>query len=400
MALPGLKSTLDFVTDERPKNWREGIMLLEPRSKMPLFTLTNAMKSEMTDDPEFYWWEETQEMYNLTLNADLGGLVTDTALTIVNGGTKVKAGDLFKSKTSGEVMRVVSVASDTSITVERKFGPAGTPAGTLAALDGTPNTNDSAKLYYIGSAYAEGSNKAAGTNINPTKRYNLTQIFRTPLEITRTAAKTRYRTGDPWKNQRRRAMHKHGLAIEQAFWFGTQMETFQNGQPIRTTDGLLNRIPAANIKTVTAGGVDMEELENYFEGIFSYGNKEKLAFCSLKTLIIISQIVRKNSEYQWGPNEMEYKMNVKRLYTPAGTLVLTEHPLFGKAGDLLAEDMVVLDTDNFKYRYIDDTTLLKDRQDNSTDGMSEEYLTECGLEFHLPETHYWLKGFKKATKDD
>ena len=62
--------------------------------------------------------------------------------------------------------------------------------------------------------------------------------------------------------------------------------------------------------------------------------------------------------------------------------------------------MVVVDTDKLKYRYIDDTKLLKDREARGTDGKAEEYLTECGFEFHNPETFFWLKGISSAAADD
>lgn len=53
MAINGLRTTANFVTDQRPKNWRETILLLYPNGKAPLTALTSLMKSEKTDDPEF-----------------------------------------------------------------------------------------------------------------------------------------------------------------------------------------------------------------------------------------------------------------------------------------------------------------------------------------------------------
>jgi len=394
MALPGMKSTADFVADERPKNWRGQLLLRSPRSNAPLFALTSQMGSERTTDPEFNWWEEEVQMFGFNVAQDAAA--NATTLTLAKGGTMLKAGDSLKVNASGEGIRVIAVISDTQVSVQRGFGPAGTAAGTSAAISAATD----GKLLYVGSAYREGAPRARGTSYNPTKKNNVTQIFRDPVELTRTAAATEYRTGDPWKNDRRRAMHKHALGIERALWLGTRFETIEEGQPLRMTDGLLNFVPASNIRTVSAAGVDMDELESYFADIFAFGSSEKVAWGSIRTMIILNTIVRKNSQYQWGPNEKEYGMNVKRLYTPAGTLVLTEHPLFGQQGQFLSEDLFIMDTANLKYRYITDTTLLKDREDAGTDGKAEEYLTECGLEVHHGVTHFWLRGFKKALKDD
>lgn len=396
MALPGMKSTADFASDERPKNWRAGILLNSPRNNAPLYALTAMMGSDSTDDPEFYWWEEDVQMFGFNVSANIG--TGDTTIPLTRGGTMLKSGDMLRVDASGEAMRVVAVISDTSITVTRAMGPAGKAAGTATAITAATNS----KLLYLGSAYREGAPRSTGTSFNPTKFSNVTQIFRDPVEMTRTAAKTNYRTGDPWKNDRRRASHKHAMGIERAMWLGTRYETLEAGQPLRFTDGLLSFVPAANIKNVgktTPGTVTMDELESYMAGIFATGSREKVAWGSIATMIIINQIVRKNGQYNWGPNEKEYGMDVKRLYSPAGTLTFMEHPLFGQAGQFLAQDLFIMDTANLKYRYITDTVLLKDRQDKGVDGEAEEYLTECGLEVHNGASHYYLKGFAQAAKD-
>lgn len=394
MALPGMKSTADFVTDERPKDWRSGLLLMSPRNNAPLYSLTAAMKSSKTTDPEFKWWEESVQMYGFEVSANIDNAVT--VIPLVGGGTMLKPGDLLKVDATGEQMRVTAIASPTSITVSRGFGPGGTTSGTPAAV--VAGTNP--KLLLVGSAYREGAPASIGTSNSPVQKSNVTQIFRDPVELTRTAAATEYRTGDPWANDRRRAMHKHAIGIERAFWLGQRYETLEAGQPLRVTDGILSFVPAENIKTVTAGGVDMDELESYMAGIFAFGSNEKVAWGSLATMIIINQIVRKNGQYNWGPKDKEYGMNVQRLFSPAGTLTFMEHPLFGQAGQFLANDLFIMDTAVLEYRYIQDTTLLKDRQERGVDGQKEEYLTEAGLEVHHGKTMTWLKGFKKAAVDD
>lgn len=395
MALPGMKSTADFVTDERPKNFRAGLLLLSPRNNAPLFSLTAAMGEQSTDDPEFYWWEEDTPMYLFKLAADITNVAT--TITLVSGGLMLKPGDMLRAKATGEAIRVATVASDTSITVTRAVGPGGSAAGTAAAID-IPGASDI--LLYIGSAYREGAPRSIGTSFNPVKQNNLTQIFRTPVEWTRTAMATNYRTGDPKNNDRRRALHKHSIGIERAMWLGTKYETLEAGQPLRFTGGLLNFIPAANIETL-GSTTSMTQLESYMARIFAFGSREKVAWGSIQSMIVINQIVRKNSQYNWGPNEKEFGMDVKRLYTPAGTLTFMEHPLFGQEGDFLSNDLVIMDTANLKYRFLTgaDTKLLKDRADKGVDGEAEEYLTECGLEVHHGKTFFWLKGLTAAAAD-
>lgn len=393
MALPGMRSTADVVPDERPKNYREGLLLLEPRNGASLFRLTAAMDSEPTDDPEFYWWEEPVDMMVYTIAGAVDGVTTTVNVTA--NATRLKAGDTLRSAASGEVVRVVSIVSGTQFTVTRAVGPNGTAAGTAAPIA------DASKLLYIGSAYREGAPKSQGVSFGPAKKTNLTQIFRDPVEITRTASKTRLRTGDPTKNDKRRIMHKHALGIERAFFLGTKYETMEAGQPLRTTGGLLDFIPVENVKTVQGadGAIDMDEFEAYFAAMFAYGSGEKLAYTSLAVMMALQTMVRKNSSYQFEQGGTEYGMRVSRFISPAGVLTLTEHPLFGQAGEFLGDSMIVLDTANLKYRYITDTTYLKDRQQPGDDGKSDEWLTEAGLEVHHGESFFWLKGIKKGIAD-
>ncbi len=399
MALPGMKSTADFATNERPGNYRAGVLMRSPRDNAPLYALTAAMKSEKSTDPKFSWWEEEAQMFGFGLGADLSNVATTVTLnaSLYTGATQLKPGDMLIVNGTGEAIRVVTVVSSTSITVTRAMGPGGTAAGTAAAqtVAGDP------KLLYVGSAYREGAPRSIGVSYNPVEKDNVTQIFRDPIEWTRTASQTTFRTGDPMKEDKRRALHKHSMGIERAFWMGTRYETLEAGQPLRFTDGFRNFIPAANIKTFDPAGTDLDELESYFPGIFAFGSKEKVAWGSIATLQKITSIIRKNSNIELGPvGEKEYGMDVRRIYTGSGTLTFMEHPLFGQAGQFMAEDLLIMDMANLRYRYVQDTIYLKDRHDNGTDGKTDEFLTECGLEVHHGVTHYWLKALKSAKKDD
>lgn len=48
----GMRGTGDWVTDQRPKNWRETILFLYPNGTAPLTAIMSKMKSEKTDDPQ------------------------------------------------------------------------------------------------------------------------------------------------------------------------------------------------------------------------------------------------------------------------------------------------------------------------------------------------------------
>jgi hypothetical protein len=159
----------------------------------------------------------------------------------------------------------------------------------------------------------------------------------------------------------------------------------ENGQPLRFTGGVISFIDPAN--DLDAGGkINMAELMGLFPTIFAYGSKEKLAFGSLFVQSLFSQLVAVQGDYRWGPQEKEYGIDVRRFFTPAGTLVITEHPMFS-ATPGLDNDLLVIDTANLRYRHLQDTTYLKNRQENGTDGQTDEFLTEAGLEVWHGLTH-------------
>jgi len=53
MGFLGMRGTGDWVTDARPKNYRETMLFLYPNGDLPLTAMMSKMKNEKVDDPEF-----------------------------------------------------------------------------------------------------------------------------------------------------------------------------------------------------------------------------------------------------------------------------------------------------------------------------------------------------------
>lgn len=406
MSIQGIRHTDNFVTDQRPKNWREGILLLSPNGKAPLTGLTSGMKSKSTDDPEYNWWTKTLQKQRFEGDADEPSGAT--SISVTEGATKLVENHLLYAEETGEIMRVSSdPTSDTAIPVERGF--AGTSAQAFDAGTGTINPN----LTVIGTAFEEGANAPTGLNFDPTKFHNFTQIFRNALEATRTAMKTRLRTGDAVREAKRECLEYHSIEMERAFFWGSRNEATQNGNPIRTTGGIkywMDNHASANVINRGGSATDLETLEGWLKDIFAFGSSEKMAFCGNEALLTIQQIVRKNADYQLMQGQKEFGMNVSRLTSPFGTVVFKTHPLFnyssGGTHNAVAyfgfnSSVYVLDMENIVYRFLEDsdTKYLPDRQTNDLDGMKSEYLTECGIELHHPETHFIINGLTNPAAD-
>lgn len=403
MAIQGFRHTSNIVQDGRPLNWRAGILMAYPNGMMPLTGLTSLMKSEVTDDPEYNWWEKSMQTRRLALTTGINDSVT--TLAFAGGGAfGIKAGDVLMSEETEELFFVsADPTSNTGLTVTRGF--AGSTAAAIA-VDGSENPF----LVVVGSAYEEGSDAPTGVQFDPTKKFNYTQIFRNTFEATRTAMKTRVRTGDHVKEMKRECLELHGVDMERAFIFGRRFEGTRNGKPWRTTGGIIQTIPAENRRnwgTEYSDGMNMEQLEEEAYRIFLEGSNEKLGFCGNRAVLTINQLVRKNSHFNIQTGIKEYGMNVMRLTTPFGTLVMKTHPLFnqmrGAAGYAgMESSMVIIDQAELKYRYLTDSDTKYEQKlnENGVDGDKSGYLTECGLEIHHPQYHHWWRNMNVQTLRD
>lgn len=394
MAIQGLRDTSNFVTDQRPKNFREGILLLKPNGMTPLTALTSLLKPRSVDDPEFYWWEKEMESRRMALGANITAPAagTNSTFTVVSGALGFKAGDIFKLEHTNEIVRVYSDPTvDTSIVVTRGFAGSTPTAITYNGAAVNPN------LTCVGSAFEEGSLAPTGVNFDSSKRYNYTQIFRSTLEATRTAAKTRLRTGDSIKEARRETLEIISNDVERALWFGKRGSTTHNGKPLRTMDGVMNQI-TTNVVDSGDGNFSMADWEGWMETAFLYGSSEKMAFCGNRVLTAIQQACRKNSHYQFMQGQKEFGMNVTRMVCPFGEVVFKTHPLWnqmtggttgGSAYYGQNSTAVILDMAQLTYVTFmnDDIKWEKDLTPTGMDGQKGGLIGEISLQLGLEKCH-------------
>lgn len=430
MAFLGMRGSGDWSSDERPKNWRQQILRLYPNGSMPITGITSKMGSEKTDDPEFNWWTKNLPTQNATVIA----VYTDSLLTsaYTSGGVagtvlymKVSEDDSKQFRAGHQVL--CRDASDSTNDVVGKVtqvvsnGTSSYVAVKLLEADDnstqSKDLSDCDTLLIVGNINAEGAPMPTGVSYDPVKFYNYTQIFRTPLSITRTAQQTRYRTGDKYQEMKKEALELHGIEMEKAWLFGIPTEgTGSNGKPERTTEGIipfLRRTIPANVNdfqlnsTYTGkkwlddgGGEDW--LDAYLETLFRYGSSEKLMICGSGALLGLNKLAKANSHMTLTSSTKSYGIKVTEWITPFGTLNMLMHPLFNIEATL-RYSALILEPANLKYRYIQDTKFFGEGTQAAApgtnggriDGKEEEYLTEAGLEYHHGYTAMFLNGIGK-----
>ena len=421
----GMRGTGDWVTDQRPKNWREQILYLYPNGNAPLTAIMSMLSSEKVDDPEFNWWTQEQSavggaVANIYTTPDLGtayvsGAVADDVLYVqittalanrVREGHQILLRDAsaYDVDVVGKVVDVTRGGVNSVLAVKLLEDDDNGAANDLSDCD---------TFKIIGNINAEGAEMPDAIALNPTKVYNYTQIFRTPLSITRTAQRTKLRTGDQYQKAKSEALEMHSWEMELAYLWGIKTEnTGSNGKPERTTQGVIDFIrqyAPLNCNDYTAN-VDFSSddwtvggetwFKAYLEQIFRYGAEEKLCLCGSGALLGIDALANQGGTVQLVPGATTYGMKIREWVTPFGSIYMKTHPLFSH--DATTRNMmVILEPKELGYRFIDDTSFYGEGSQKShpegygarrVDGKNEEFLTEAGLEFGFPQKCAVLNG--------
>lgn len=410
----GLRATNDFtVNGQRPEDWRTGILLLYPNGRAPLTALTALMKSEITRDPRFHWFDRIFAEQS----GPIKGIYTDEAMATEATGAQTAQTVLYVNleevyaryfkighvvllrAESDPSMDTVGLVQDISLT-------GATSRLTVRLLQdvtlvAAPAPTAITRMLVIGSAHAEGALIPDSIQYDPTEHSNYTQIFRNSLEITRTANHTYLRTGDAYKQMKKDTLEMHSVEMEKAFIWGVPAEIQGvNGKPLRTTGGLINAIKTEGGLQASFPGTGNQDWEDegtdWFEEqlmtCFNYGSQEKLAFAGNAALLAINRLARKWGKWTYTPQVRAYGLNVYEYVTPFGMITVKTHPLMSQE-PTNQKSMIIFEPKNVKYRYITDTTFFKDDTQHGAyryDGLKEEYLTEAGMEFHHPKSWAYL----------
>jgi hypothetical protein len=395
-AVAGLRGTGDWGTDERPKNFRELILWRNPNGNAPIFALSARSSKESTDDPEFSWWDEPNDLLRLQVAGALDS--DDQTVTIDSSDPSASApdnvwglathlvpGDLLlvepvtdEAVFTHEVIEVLTVVSSTIFTAKR--GASGTTPASIA--------ND-VFLLKIGNAFSEGTAEPDAASRNPIKYSNFTQIFKHVYELTRTASVTKTRTGDPLANDKKRKAFDHARDIEMAMLFGQKSEvTGSNGKPKRTMSGIRKFISSTTTNILGASWT-LDDFLDAASPVFNFdtpAGDTRLAFCGNGALNELNKRVADGSgqsaiNVNVGGRDKQYGVNFTEWVFPQGRLLLKTHPLMSRHS-LYTNSMFIMDMSALKWRPLKgaDTKFMDNIQAKGEDAIRGQWLTEAGIE--------------------
>jgi hypothetical protein len=324
MAVRGVFASHSGIVGERQNTLSSRILMKGFAGTAPLLALSSGMGEESIGDSNWSWIEDQHISGNTKSTAGVASTVT-TVIPVDDANIWVKNNILLVEATA-EMLFVVSVDSNTQITVRRGF--AGTTATNIPA-NGT--------IQLIGSAYAEGSGKPDPISQGGQSYNNFAQIFKNGWAITGTAKAVQYITGNKLAQNKEQCIGYHAEDIERTFFFGRKAITAVNSQELRTTNGLVPQIQdyggvvvSANYGSV-AGQMSMAGLRDFMRQIFRKNVKgmpnERIAFCGDSVLWLLQTMAQKDTQYWLDVKTDTYGLNVTKLNNLGHQLTLLSHPL-------------------------------------------------------------------------
>jgi hypothetical protein len=291
---------------------------------------------------EHGYFSKTLVFPSIKIN-NVGGYNSAATTITVDSTANIVAGDLLRFQSTGEIVRVTSVASATSLEVTRAVGQVA--AAAIA---------DDANAYYIGNAFEQASTKPTARSIKPQRIVNNTQIHRNGWVLSRTlSAVTNIIGTDEIAENKLDAAHYHGMSIENMLIFGQKSSSFVNGQYFTTADGIIERVRSSTSNTTTAGGTtNYTQLEAMLNGVFdtqasgqASGNS-RLLICGGTAVQVLNNIGRLSGTYQIVDGQTSFGLQFSTFKTSRGKFSIIEHPMLNSNDDwkkmAIAVDMSVL----------------------------------------------------------
>jgi hypothetical protein len=393
----GLVSTADPLADDRVVSMRRQVSMLDVETTQ-FFTMLDRISTEEAQSFKEEWLLDEYLPTNLSLSATAAS--ADTSLTVTTPeGDYVKSGDLIKIIQTGEVVRVVTAVSATSISVARAHG-------SVAAATAASGTTQGG-LLLMAMAAEQGQEMPTAIVTDLTTNFNYTQIVRNSYRYTGTAQWIEWYSGPQLARARMKVGVDHKRHIENVLWHGARAYAAGSTGPRHSAGGILEYL-AGGTSNITDVGGDLSQtaLQDFLRGGLQYGNRaNKVFFVAPKVAQVMGRLLD-DDWIQAPPGTTTYGVNVDAIISAAWAgarvpvVVKGEWNRFGTGtAKNLGSMGVLVDMGNVALKWAKNDaegsrkiSLRKNRQNPSADEAAEEYLSEFTLCVMQPNTHALIRG--------
>lgn len=377
--LSGLVDDSDILSNERVIDMSEIIGQLE--NDMTQFT-TALMKvrSKAANSSKVEWLEDRLFPRKSALAASATSATTTINVT-AGEGAYFNIGDAFRNAATGEAMEVVSKATD-ALGVTRALG-------SVAAASAASGT----ELVILGNAALQGATIPTSLVTKRVAQYNYTQIFRLSYSFTRTLTQSNLYTGGEPDYERRKKGVEHKRQLESSLFFGPRTLDTGGSEPQGFMGGIVEYV-TTNLHD-PSGQMTSTELDTFLQTDFQYGSQNRVIFASPTFARVVSTYARDN----WvraTPDNTLWGVKIDGIVSGAfgyqvPVFVKREWGEFSTASSQYGSWAFVVDMESVRLRPLQNTVLLRNRQANDADRVTEEYLTETSFELRNEQKHAILK---------
>lgn len=346
----GVFNTTQNVPELNKRSFAQQLVRRFPNGSAPLWGLTSMVKKGRTTavSSTHGYYSKTMEFLRLNFSGatQAAGVTALTVLSTVG----ILPGQVFWNPRTQEVIRVISVASATSVNVVRG-------AGRIAAADILATD----VMLNIGTAHVEGSPRPTERRLRTVYVSNFTQIFRNAWAVTDTARASLTELGkynNVSENEQDCALF-HSVDMETAIIWGQPKMDTTGAQPMHMTQGIIDSISQYAPANVIAAGVTTHwgQLVDMFETAYAVSTSAsdstmRVGLVGNTAIKVINEIGRKTGEIQMTMKDTAFGMSFTQFKFHKGTVNFITHPLFDVMGAAVSASCLLVDVPAIALAYM------------------------------------------------
>ncbi len=369
------------------------ILRLFPNGSAPLFALSSQSgKSKAKASTHGYFSKTLSFIKTTSTVADASGATT---MNVASTAGMTPFMVLMNTRTR-ENIRVLTIASGTTITVTRAFGRVAAAACVIGD-----------NWIQVGTAFMEGSDRPTARQLSTVYIANYTQIFRNAWGLTDTARASLAEMGySNIAESRKDCSMFHSIDAESAILFGQPKMDTSGSQPLHATQGIIDAIYQYAPSNVNAAGATTtyDQLVALVEEAWTYSTdasnpKMRAGFCDSTAMKVMHQIARLSGQVEIMQSETTFGMQFTKFKFYKGEINLIEHPLMNALQTAATGTLLVMDLPALKLAYMDGRDTIAEEYNingkvipNGTDGVGGSLTSEFAVELINPYSCVYVTG--------